>query len=213
VCNHPRMEKIVNSTPWRCPNGVNWHPSVPISFVVYTINIRYMIKDSFVTGTLARFELPLASGCQRLQILYSIHVVLLFYAMHIMYTDHYCPPPPPLVYQPSLIILHQLGRIKKCPSESNMARCINRGQAIVCSLGNEGQLLSGVTPKRELINRRIPQGGQECQKHSIAAEFPNSGWQLIANPIPRKPPHSSRLPTKGRGQREPHVQKDGLLHI
>jgi hypothetical protein len=29
------MEKIVKSTPWRCPNGVNWHPGAPISFVVY----------------------------------------------------------------------------------------------------------------------------------------------------------------------------------
>jgi hypothetical protein len=29
------MEKIVNSTPGRCPNGVTWHPSVPISFVVH----------------------------------------------------------------------------------------------------------------------------------------------------------------------------------
>jgi hypothetical protein len=29
------MEKILNSTPGRCPNGVPRHPSVPISFVVH----------------------------------------------------------------------------------------------------------------------------------------------------------------------------------
>ena len=34
VCNHHKMEKMVNSTPWRSPNGVPWHPSVPFSFVV-----------------------------------------------------------------------------------------------------------------------------------------------------------------------------------
>jgi hypothetical protein len=50
------MEKIVNSTPWRCPNGVTWYPSVPISFVVYNTELIGM-NDMQASSVLQTYSL------------------------------------------------------------------------------------------------------------------------------------------------------------